>query len=107
MPGQTMEAEEAGHPLERAREMSGSIGLDMSIGQPEFERNRRVRSDSFALFERAEQGLCFPVASEEHRRRIGRVGSISVLPAGMVQQGDAISLFAKEIGRRQSRQAGA
>lgn len=102
-----MEAKEAGHPLERAWEMSGLIGLDMSIRQPEFKRNRRVRSDSFVLFERAEQGLCFPVASEEHRRCVERVGSISVLPVGVVQQGDAISLFAKGIGRRQSRQAGA
>jgi hypothetical protein len=87
--------------------MSGSISDDASIGQPKFEWKCGVGLRGRVAVERVEQTPCLVVASGKNRGCVRYVGPKSILPSGMVQQGDSIALSAEVIGRRQPGQAGA
>lgn len=107
LPGKAVEAEEAHHPLKDSGQAGRLIGGDSPIGQPKFQWNRSVGFRRPFSIERAKDLPRLLVASQNNRGRLGRIGSESIEPVRMIEQGDVVALLMKMIGSCEAGQAGA
>ena len=106
LPGKTIKAEEAHHPLKSAGEAGRLIGDDSSIGQPKFQWNRSVAFRRLFSLERAKDSPRLMVTSQNDRSWLGCVGPESIEPGRMIEQGDLIALLMKMVRSGQAGQPG-
>ena len=97
LPGKAVEAEEAHHPLKGSGKTGRLIGGDSPIGEPKFEWNGLVGFRRPSSVEQAKDPLRLLVASQNNRGWLECIGSESIEPVRMIEQGDVVALLMKMV----------
>ncbi len=106
LPGETVKAEETHHPLKGSGEAGRLIRHDAPVGQAEFQWNRPVAFHRPFLIEGMKDPTCLIVASQDNRRRFGRISPESIEPVRMIEQSDVVALLVKMISRCETGESG-